>query len=276
MIDWRPMEDLRWRVINIAQAVFLCTWSMFWISAALVVSIVSRDLPLVMARRCWSPGLLFAAGTRIDLAPAAKLDPHGPYVFAMNHQSMIDIPIAFANIPVNLRFVAKRILAFIPFLGWYMWRTGMIFVDRGNREQALRSLQQAGLKVRAGASILAYPEGTRSKDGSVLPFKKGPFVVAIEAGVPIVPVAVDGSHRALPKDGFRVRPTTVRLAIGEPIPTAGYGQADVELVIKRVRDALIDLHAGIGGRGGDKEDAIALPGMEGIGAGRRAREELTA
>nr|AYC79482.1 hypothetical protein [uncultured bacterium] len=214
-----------------------------------------------------------AAGARMKVGPRATLDPHGPYVFVMNHQSMFDIAVAFSYIPVNLRFVAKKVLKSIPFLGWYMWRTGMVFVDRGNRGQALRSLRRAGAQVRAGATILAYPEGTRSTDGSVLPFKKGPFVVAIEAGVPVVPVAIDGSHKLLPRGGFNLRPGEVRLAIGEPIPTEGLSQRDVEALIRKVRDALIDLHVTLGGLGGDKQDAVALPGKEGIGAGRRRSRE---
>lgn len=255
-------------LLNVGQALFLMVWSVVWISLALVVSVVAPELPLRMARWFWGPGLVFGAGARVKLLPGARLDPGGAYVFVMNHQSMLDVPLAFAFIPVNLRFIAKRVLKYIPFLGWYMWRTGMIFVDRGNREQALASLQNAGEQIRIGKSILAFPEGTRSPDGRILPFKKGPFVVALEAGVPIVPVAVDGSGRVLPRDGFRIRPGGVRLRIGEPIPTAHLKAGDKDELVRRVRDALINLHVSIGGAGGDKDDSIALPGREGIGKSR--------
>ena len=267
------MKSLYFGVLNTLQALFLCTWSLIWISAALLVSIFSRNLPLVMARHLWGPGLVWGAGARMEVSPLPVLDPQGPYVFIMNHQSMFDIPVAFSYLPVNLRFVAKKVLKSIPFLGWYMWRTGMVFVDRSQRSQALASLQKAGKQVRDGATILAYPEGTRSVDGHILPFKKGPFVVAIEAGVPIVPVAIEGSHKLLPRGGFNLRPGPVRLAIGTPIPTTGLRHGDVEALIKQVRDAVIDLHVSIGGLGGDKEDAVALPGKEGIGAGRRTRSQ---
>src|SRR5439155_23825972 len=99
---------------------------MIWISAALIVSIVSRDLPLVMARRIWGPGLIWGSRARLEVVPGGALGG-GPYVFVMNHQSMFDIPAAFAHIPINLRFVAKKILKSVPFIGWYMWRTGMVF-----------------------------------------------------------------------------------------------------------------------------------------------------
>src|SRR5206468_1178744 len=83
--------------------------------------------------------------------------------------------------PSNLRFVAKRILKYVPFLGWYMWLTGMIFVNRSNKTQAVRSLRSAGDRIRAGASMIAFPEGTRSRDGAILPFKKGPFMLALKS-----------------------------------------------------------------------------------------------
>lgn len=269
------MEAFGWWMLNFSQGLFLCVWSAFWISAALVVSIFSSELPLVMARRFWGPGLVWVSRGTLESVPGARLDPRGPYVFIMNHQSMFDIPVAFSLIPVNLRFVAKKVLKWVPFLGWYMWRTRMVFVDRKNRDQALASLAAAGEQIRGGASILAYPEGTRS-NGEILPFKKGPFVVALEAGVPIVPVAIDGSYRLLPRGGLRIRPTTVRVRIGEPIPTRGLGQDDLEALIRRVRDAVIDLHLSIGGAGGDRGAAIALPGQEGIGRGMRERRKSRA
>lgn len=258
------------QLISIVQFAFLASWSVLWISVALVASIFSSEVPLWLARHAWAPPLVWASRGRLEVVPGAALDPRGPYIFLMNHQSMLDIAIAFAVLPVNLRFIAKKILKSIPFLGWYMARTRMIFVDRGNRSQALSSLREAGERIRAGASILAYPEGTRS-DGPILPFKKGPFVVALEAGVPVVPVAVEGSHRVVPRGSSRMYPGDVKVRIGEPIPTAGLKQEDLEPLMRRVRDALIDLHVSIGGPGGDKEQAIALPGKEGIGRAVRSR-----
>ena len=123
-----------------------------------------------------------------------------------------------------------------------------------------------------GASILVYPEGTRAQEGGpILPFKKGPFVMAIQAGVPIVPVAIDGSSRLLPKSSLRVTPGTVRFIMGEPIPTAGLTQDDREDLMRRVRDAIIDLHLRIGGAGGDKGEAVACAGLEGVAQQRRRR-----
>ncbi len=251
-------------IINIGHAVFLMTWSMFCISAAFVAGLVTfrRELPLAMARRMWAPPLIAATGSRLVIEKLPDVDWSRPHIFVMNHQSMMDIPCAFAGLPANLRFVAKHTLKPVPFLGWYMAFTGMIFINRSNRKEAVRSLAEAGERIRDGANILAYPEGTRSRDGSILPFKKGPFVLALEAKVPIIPVAIQGSGAVLPRDGFRIRPGVIRMKVGEPIETAHLTAADRDDLLRRTRDAIIRLHVEIGGKGGD-DDAIAAAGVEG-------------
>ena len=203
---------------------------------------------------CLGPagGLLAASFVRLDVQTSRLLDPNTPYVFVMNHQSMMDIPVAFAAIPRNLRFVAKKILRYVPFIGFYMRRTGMVLVDR-HAKSAYQNLGRAVEQLRAGDCFLAYPEGTRSVDGSIHSFKRGPFVTAVQAGVAIVPIAVEGSGRALARGGFNVRPTTVRVVIGDPIPTAGLSEADVPALIRRVRSAMIGAHCAIGGAGGTEE-----------------------
>lgn len=254
-------------VLNALQALFVVFWTALWTSLAAVAMVLTlrRDLPLAMARTIWAPGLLKGAGTRFEVAPLPDVDWSRPHIFVMNHQSMLDIPVAFAGLPANLRFVAKHSLKYVPFLGWYMWLTGMIFVNRSNRTAAIRSLAQAGARIRQGASILVYPEGRRTRDGRLLPFKKGPFVLALEAKVPIVPVAVDGSYNVLPPDGFRIRPATVRLKVGEPIDVAAYGDRRDDL-IRDTRNAIIQLNRDLGGGGGDPADAIADAGVEGRAA----------
>lgn len=246
------MKRLGWGLVNGVQAVFLGVWSAFWISAALVALAVTfrRDVPLAMARTCWAPALLAASGVRLVVEGREHVDFTRPHVFVMNHQSMIDIAVAFVALPVNLRFVAKKVLSRVPFLGWYMAATGMIFVDRGRSERAVRSLREAGARIRAGASILAFPEGTRSPDGSILPFKKGPFVVALEAGVPVVPVVIEGAAAVLPYRGFSIRPGTIRVRLGAPVPTEGLPREARDELIGAVRGKMIEMHRAMGGAGG--------------------------
>jgi 1-acyl-sn-glycerol-3-phosphate acyltransferase len=245
-----PDDGLIWLLYNLAQASFTAAWTAGWITAALVET-VRRGEPetaLAMARQRWGPGLLHGAGARLQIEGGDEVDWSRPHLFVCNHQSMIDVPIAFVSLGCNVRFIAKRELGLLPLLGHYMRATGMIFVDRGDGERARQSIQAAADRMRAGASVLAFPEGTRSIDGSIGPFKKGAFVVAIAAQVPVVPVAIEGAQRVLPRDGFRVRPGVVRVRIGSPIPTAGLGYDDRDALLTRVREALIVQHRLVGGR----------------------------
>lgn len=242
------MAELGYLLLNALQAVFLAAWSVLWISVALVASLARPEWALVLARRCWGPGLIWASGARVQHeGPVPPLDPTRAYVFVMNHQSMFDIPVAFSFIPLNLRFFAKRSLARVPFLGWYMKRTEMVFVDRFDRQRAHESVERAIELVRRGRSLLTYPEGTRSTDGRLRPFKRGPFLIALRAGAPLVPVALHGSSELLPRGGFRLRPGRVALRIGDPIPTAGFAEADLDALVERAHQAVFELQRSIGG-----------------------------
>ncbi len=236
---------LAWGALNALQLAFTLLWSAAGITLALVVLLVTRRpaLGLAMARRLWAPGLLRGAGARLDVAWEAELEPGKAVLFASNHQSMIDIPTLFVALRVPLRFVVKRELGSVPFLGWYVAAMGMVFIDRGVRGRAVRSLRRVTDILRAGNSVACFPEGTRSRDGSIGPFKSGSFAMAIEAGVPVVPVALSGTGAVLPRTGFRVRPGTIRVRVGRPIPTAGLAQAERARLAERVRDEVVRLGA---------------------------------
>lgn len=218
-----------------------------------MASLVSSEVPLWLARHAWAPPLLWATFADYERLDGADLDPAKTYIFVMNHQSMLDIPVAFAFIPVNVRFVFKKILYLVPFLGWFIWRTKMIAVDRSRPSQAYGSLSKAAERIRDGVSIIAYPEGTRSTDGTIRKFKRGIFVLAQAAGVPVVPVALEGTGSVLPRSTFRIRPGVVRLKIGAPIETVEFGSSSAEInrLRERTREALIELHREIGGVGGE-------------------------
>ena len=234
-------------------------WSLFWIPAALILGTVRRDpsLPLRFARRHWAPGMLWLSGAdlRVEGSPDAVADH--PAIYVMNHQSSLDIPAAFAVLPVDLRFIAKHTLRKVPFLGWYMSWTGMVFVDRSNSTQAVGSLNAAAERVRCGISLLAYPEGTRSRDGQIKPFKKGPFVLALQAGVPIVPIAIEGSMRCMPAHLRPFRPGIVRMAVGAPIETAGMAMDRRDELVHRTREAVLALHASLANPAQERADVPA-------------------
>ncbi len=217
-----------------------------------------------VARHLWSPILLWAGGAKLVVHGAENVDPKRPTIYVANHQSTIDIPAHFMSVPVNFRYVAKSQLRWVPFIGWYLWLAGHVLIDRSNRRAAISSLDAAAKRIRGGVSIFLYPEGTRSDDGRVLPFKKGPFALALQARVPICPVTIEGSGKIMPKNSWNITPGTIHVKIGAPIDTTGFATEDREGLARHVRNVVIDQSLELGGLGGDREAAVAAAGREGI------------
>lgn len=235
----------------------------FLVSLPFMLLTGSGELPMWFARFAWSPSCLRVAGTRVEEAPRPPL-PEGPLIFVSNHESALDIWVLLSLVPRSIRFVAKQELFRIPIFGTYLRLGGHIPVDRGHHLRAVESLRRAGETVRGGTSLIVFPEGTRSLDGRVQPFKKGPFVVAKEAGVPVVPIAISGSGRITPKRLIAVTPGSVRVAFGVPVDPRAFADKDALLV--EVRRRVIALHRALGGAGGDAARPIAARGVEGAGS----------
>jgi 1-acyl-sn-glycerol-3-phosphate acyltransferase len=242
-----------WLFLNVIQFVFTLAWSALWVTTALITLCLTfnRERAIAFSRRIWAPGLLMGAMARMVVEGFEDL-PDTPHIYVFNHESLLDTPVVFYAVPYNLRFVAKKEVAYLPFIGWFCWAMGYVLVDRRNHSKAMASMAQAAKTVREGANVIFFSEGTRSRDGVIHPFKKGAFVLAIESGVPVVPCAISGSRQVLGCDGFRVRPATVRVKAGKPVPTAHLTLDDRDALIAEVRDTIIDLHESIGGAGGDK------------------------
>jgi 1-acyl-sn-glycerol-3-phosphate acyltransferase len=158
-----------------------------------------------------------------------------------NHASMIDIWAGFVGVPVSFRFIAKKQLSRIPLFGWAMWAGRFIFIDRQNALAARRSIEEAARRIKSGQSVLIYPEGTRTRDGRLMPFKKGGFHLAIDSGTAIVPMAIEGTRALMPRGAMLIRAGEVRLQIGEPIPTAGLGPGDRDRLVKQVHDRIAEM-----------------------------------
>jgi 1-acyl-sn-glycerol-3-phosphate acyltransferase len=170
--------------------------------------------------KAWSRAVLGFIGVRVTFDGGAELDPLSPYVFVSNHASLIDIPVLVYTLPAHLRFMAKRELMSVPFIGWWLRHDRHLPVDRSDARAAMRSLNEGAEAVRRhGLSVLLFPEGSRSRTG-IQPFKDGAALLAIKAGVPLVPVAVRGTDRVLPAKSSYLRGGDVHVRIGEPIPTA--------------------------------------------------------
>jgi 1-acyl-sn-glycerol-3-phosphate acyltransferase len=179
-----------------------------------------------VSRKMWGPGLLWLAGAKLRVSGVSNLDPETNYIYFSNHQSHYDIPSLCAALPSPLYFIAKRELLKIPVFGWGMYSIGMVFVDRSNPERARASMAKAAVAIKKGKSILAFPEGTRSKDGKLQPFKKGVFHVAKSGNIPMVPVAIMGSSQVLPHTG-KLAPGEIHVEIGQPINAAFVASASL-------------------------------------------------
>jgi 1-acyl-sn-glycerol-3-phosphate acyltransferase len=201
------------------------------------------------AARNWARKILKAAGVRVHVMGAENIPRDTPVVYVSNHQSFFDILALAATVPGTMRFVSKKELAKVPFLGTGIRAGGHIFIDRQNRQKAFGAYEAAAQAVRDGMSAVVFAEGTRSRTGNLLPFKKGPFVFAIASQVPIVPVYCAGTFGILPKGSMRIRPRPITVMFAEPIPTAGLGYEDREQLMRQGRAVIEQLRFDAGENG---------------------------
>ena len=187
--------------------------------------------------RAWAWLILKTTGVRVTVTGLEHLEPGRSYVFAANHQSIYDIPIVFTSIPFQLRIVAKASLGRIPFMGWHLHRAGHLLVDRRNPGADI--VQKMRRLVGESSSLIVFPEGTRSRDGAVGRFKKGSFLVAMDAGLPVVPVSITNSRNVMRKGELMVCPGEVELTIHPPVPTAGVPRDHVLDFADRIRTSVV-------------------------------------
>jgi 1-acyl-sn-glycerol-3-phosphate acyltransferase len=228
-------------VANALRLVLVGLYTLIIGPLVIAVSPFDREARAVRALgRTWVGWILRTFGVRVEAGGLEHVPTHAPAIFMCNHQSLVDIAAVVATLPasVSWRFVAKKELVRVPIFGWCLVATGQIIVDRGNRERAVASLRRGAERIRGGASVIVFPEGTRSPTGSLRPFKSGPFHLAVEAQVPIVPITVSGSQRITPKGSLHVHAGTVKIQFGRPIPTRGVTLAERAALKARVRAAI--------------------------------------
>ncbi|MGO9095546.1 MAG: lysophospholipid acyltransferase family protein [Bryobacteraceae bacterium] len=191
--------------------------------------------------RLWARMLLAIGGVRVRVEGLERMSAEASYVFASNHLSYMDTPLLMAHIPAQFRFLAKKGLLKVPFIGYHLKRAGHIPVPRGDARASLRTMTEAARIVRErGVSVLVFPEGGRAP-GAMREFKAGAAYIAIKAGVPAVPVGIVGTRQVLPMDSLLVRGGSVLLRIGEPIPTAGLTIHDHRQLTEQLREAVVEL-----------------------------------
>lgn len=225
-------------------AVLAFPFLMLWLVASTVVygtgcilaGLFSRRLSQRLGR-AWCRHLLLVLGVRVQVRGIEKLAPGARYVFFANHQSALDIPILYSGLSCPLCFIAKKELFLIPFFGWGIAAMGHVSIDRSSPRKALDSLKRgAGRLKKLSFSLILFPEGTRSADGTIGEFKQGSFSLALDAGVPVVPVALCKANERLPKKSLIVRPGEVNLEICDPFIPAGMEKGELA---GKVREAIV-------------------------------------
>ncbi len=188
--------------------------------------------------RLWARMVSRAMGLTCSIYGADKIVPGTSYIIAPNHQGNADILALVTTLPPRFRWVIKRELLKIPMFGWALGATGAISLNRADRQQSVRSLKDGVSKLAGGWSVLIYPEGTRTADGNLQPFKKGAFMMAVQTGIPILPVTCNGAFKILPKKTIVFHPGHVTLTVGDPIPTEGLTEEDVPELMEKTRAAI--------------------------------------
>jgi 1-acyl-sn-glycerol-3-phosphate acyltransferase len=196
------------------------------------------------APRWWARLIAWAAGMRVVTHGREAIDTSVPHIYVANHVSLMDIPAMLHAVPDH-GFVAKRELSRIPLFGPAARAVGVVYIDRENRMSAFAAFEEAAEKVRAGQSLIVFPEGTRGTAYGLRPFKKGPFVLAIRSGVPIIPVIIHGTIEITPNGRLDVTPGTVHVHLLDPVPTAGLAYEDRNALADQVRSRMAEAMASL-------------------------------
>jgi 1-acyl-sn-glycerol-3-phosphate acyltransferase len=219
------------------------------VGATIVLGIPAIPLSFVPPRgewalrigRLWSRIILGASGVRVRVLHADRLPKTGSYVVAPNHESFYDILVIFATVPLSLRFLAKRNLFRLPIMGWAIAAAGFVPVDRGDRGRSTATIDTALRRLAVGRSLIVFPEETRTRTGELLPFKAGAALLAIHAGLPILPLGLAGTFRILKRGGFTITPSEVAVCVGDPIEVSGLTAKDRAAVTQRLRETVASL-----------------------------------
>ena len=223
--------------------------TVFWLIPAisvytLVLGTVSLTSMLIDRRgraahwcaRVWSWLILATTGVRVHASGRSRVARDRSYVFVSNHQSIYDFPILITALSFQLRIIAKASLGYFPVIGWHLRHTGHLLIERSRA--GARTFHRVGDLMRGGHSLIAFPEGTRSVDGRVQRFKRGLFLLAIEAGFPIVPVAVIGSRHVMLKGRLMTCPGDVEMVVHAPLPTDGLSREDAQSLADRAYEII--------------------------------------
>ena len=223
-----------------------------WISLWAAIATLILFLPVAMAAllsrtgnlaftlsKIWAHIMLKVTRVRPVIRGREKIRPGQSYIIISNHQSEYDILAIVTTLGIQYRWIIKKELRKVPMFGYCLYASRNIFIDRGDHEQAMQSIRKGLDRLPEGVSVMFFAEGTRSADGSIAPFKKGGFLMALERGLPILPVTVNGSRRVLPKKSLVFNPGTIEVVVADPIETRGYTRQNLQELVDGTRDVII-------------------------------------
>ena len=249
----------RWRT-NLIQAPLFAVFTGAFGTLSLLVSLVDRKGNVQhRIARVWARALVWASGSKLEVSGAENLLRHPVAVYASNHTSYMDTPVIFAALPFQFRILARKELWRIPFIGWYLGRSGQIGIDTANPRATVSSLGAGAKALRSGMPLFVFPEGGRTSDGALRPFLSGAAYLAIRAQVPLVPIALDGVYDLLPMHTRHFYPRELALVAGAPIETKGMTLRQADELTGQLRTAIEELGQGQGA------EATSAAGVEAVG-----------
>jgi len=208
---------------------------------AMIVTFSSKGAVWI-AQKLWTPFILYVLGAKLKVKGLENIEKGKSYLILANHTSNLDIPMLTAGLPLLLYYVAKKEMKKIPFLGWIMTAVGMVFIDRTNKEKAIRSMRMAGNQIKKGKNIVIFPEGTFNGSIEMLPFKKGAFHLAMHANIEILPIAIVNAQKVWPEySSLALQSGEVELRIGKPILTDNLTIDDIESMSNHTRQVIQSL-----------------------------------
>ncbi len=223
--------------------VFLGVHTILWASSGILLSLFAKNDKIIHFYIAvpWSRIILWFSNVRVKIRNLDRIDKNQSCIYIPNHLSFFDIFSLLAYLPVNFKFILKKELMRLPVFGWAVKRAGYISIDRSSPSKARYTFKQAVKMIQSGNSIVIFAEGTRSKDGTLQPLKKGAFQLAIASGSPIVPIAIKGSNTILKKGDFKIKSGVINMQVGQPILTTGYTAKSISGLIEKVTVSLREM-----------------------------------
>ncbi|MBX7052172.1 MAG: 1-acyl-sn-glycerol-3-phosphate acyltransferase [Flavobacteriales bacterium] len=234
--------------INIVQILIIVLWTAVCGILGMLLMLITRNGQWVHwfdGRILWSPLVCAVSFVRVKIHGAENIDPTKARIYVANHESHYDIVALSRVMPIGLFFIAKKELSKVPVMGQYMRYIGHIFVDRGNKEAAKKSMIAAAEKIKSGRNVISFPEGTRSKTGEIGIFKRGSFVIAKEGGIDIVPIAIKGSREVLKSGTYSIFPGTIHVYIGDVIRVNELADLDSDQLAHYTREKIISIQKSV-------------------------------